>query len=825
MKETIIKLLEENEKIKKLKDLPIATLKILKMYLDNGLADVVEQKEDEIKNNTFSYRTVRTCIAQDYNYLIKIMDCRNRIDLEDARALNKKNIGKKLGLCRDCLLKECIKDTVSEFLFEMKKVNKELEKAINPAEIVNEILNDKLKAPEDNTKYETEIDKSLFSSVAVYTLLYVQAILDNNFVEMEDFNKDTRIAKFKYVDLTKRENFNFYINKLYEYYDHKSYKELEINVDNFELLPYENLADYEYFYKLAAFYLYKMQVEKMNVKEELDKYLQERDKDIIRNRSKFFAGIYNNKVEELPCNQKTKSKIKSVFNYILNYFADANTPYVPINIAMYTEDAELVDKIARIIGSYMWYFTYLSNDMRYYYKSMNEILLNKSELRTLYTFEKDNKIYNKYGILTIDNFENIMFASQMDKNMILNILTEKIANNNSRVCNIIYGNKETIKSILSPYQKLSTSLFNIELDIDELSVEEVYKMLIERIELKEKLPDEIKEKIYNYIKLTYGNSELKNTEYVKVLYNKIILKEYDMFNELQKPVMKIEDIPSAYNTRDLPEILAELNSLVGLDKIKEQINNLISLLKFNKNANIDISKFNLHMIFTGNPGTGKTTVARLLSDILFNLGYTRKNKLVEVSAKDLIAEYIGQTSGKTYNVMKSAFGGVLFIDEAYSIIDSDGKGTFASDCISTILKVMEDQRDNIIVIFAGYEKEMENFVKFNPGLQSRIGYKIEFDDYSIEELTQIFDNLLTKNNFKITEEAEQQVRYIIEQSSKIENFGNARYINKMYQDILIAHSKNVEDVTDKEKLMLITENDINEDDLIVKEKTGRKIGF
>lgn len=821
MRDEIIKLLDENENIKKLKNLPNAVLRIIKLYLDNGLLDVIDQKEEQIKNNTFSYRAVRTCMCEDYNYLIKILDCKYRVDLEEARALNHKNIGKKLGLCRECPLKECIKDTVSEFLFEMKKINKELEKIIQPIDIINELL----KCDINIKEYNGEFDEKLFIDVDVYTLLFVQAILDNDFIKMDNFDPQTKIAKFKYVNLVKRGNATFYINKLHDYYDNKSYDELEINVDEFKLLSDKNLSDYEYFYKLAAFYLYKINVENIDIKKELDKYLQKKDKEIIRNRSKFFAGIYNNKVEELPCNQNTKNKIKSLFNYILNYFTSANTPYVPINIVMYTEDAELVNRIVRIIGDFMWYFTYLNNNMKYYYKSMNEILLNKSELRNLYTYEKDNKIYDKFGMLTIDNFENIMFASQMDKNMILNILTEKISNNNSRVCNIIYGNKETIKSILSTYYKLSTTLFNIELDIDELSVEEVYNMLIEKIELKEKLSDEIKQKIYNYIKVTYVNSELKNTEYVKVLYNKIILKEYDSFNEYVMPVIKAEDIPNAYNTRDLPEILSDLNDLVGLDKIKDQINNLISLLKFNKNANIDISKFNLHMIFTGNPGTGKTTVARLLSDILFNLGYTRKNKLVEVSAKDLIAEYIGQTSGKTYNVMKSAFGGVLFIDEAYSIIDSDGKGTFASDCISTILKVMEDQRDNIIVIFAGYQKEMENFIKFNPGLQSRIGYKIEFEDYSVDELAQIFDNLLIKNNFRITNEAKEKIIYIIEQSSKIENFGNARYINKMYQDILIAHSKNMEDITDKDKLMLITENDINEDQLIVKEKTGRKIGF
>ena len=286
----------------------------------------------------------------------------------------------------------------------------------------------------------------------------------------------------------------------------------------------------------------------------------------------------------------------------------------------------------------------------------------------------------------------------------------------------------------------------------------------------------------------------------------------------------MKDIPNLYNTRDLPQILSELNDLVGLKKIKTQINNLVSLLKFNKRANIDISKFNLHMVFTGNPGTGKTTVARLLSDILYNLGYTKKNKLVEVSAKDLIAEYVGQTAGKTYNVLKSAFGGVLFIDEAYSIVDTGSNSSFASDCMTTILRVLEDQRDNLIVIFAGYEKQMEDFIKFNPGLRSRIGYTIKFDDYTNQELLDIFKQLVEKNNLKITEEALNKVEHIIEESRKVEGFGNARYVNQIYQDILIEHSRNIENVDDNENLMTIQAEDIDPEKLIIK-SGGRKIGF
>ena len=484
----------------------------------------------------------------------------------------------------------------------------------------------------------------------------------------------------------------------------------------------------------------------------------------------------------------------------------------------------MATNISELIGEYMWYFVYLKDSTKYYEYSMNEIISDKNLINQMYVDYSNGKTTYKYGIIRIMDFQNIIYASDKDQNIILNLLAEKILKNNSRIVTMIYGKKEVIKGILDKHPILSEDLFNIELNIDELDINEVYNIVIERLSLTEQLTPEIKEKIYNYIKLSYGSSELKNTEYAKVLFNKIILNENSTFDENKNKVLELEDIPNLYNTRDLPQILSELNEMIGLGKIKKQINNLVSLLKFNKRANIDISKFNLHMVFTGNPGTGKTTVARLFSDILYNLGYTKKNKLVEVSAKDLIAEYVGQTAGKTYNVLKSAFGGVLFIDEAYSIVESGSNASFASDCMTTILKVLEDQKDNLIVIFAGYEKQMEKFIKFNPGLKSRIGYTIKFDDYTSQELIDIFKQLVEKNNLKITDEALKKVEGIIETSKKVEDFGNARYINQIYQDILIEHSRNVENIDNDENLMVITEDDINAEKLTAKNE-ARRIGF
>jgi len=800
------------------RNLDKATLKIILMYLKNNLIEIYKQTEQEAKNNEVRYAIINSCIQSEYNYLELLMDCHYKIDLNTARTIFIDKITEKKLKCPNCNLKYCIKYLIRNLIYKISILQNRDHSLINIIELINIFINE-YEAKEFNNK---AID---FSNIDTVTLMYVDMILENKFIKLEDFNKETNIAKYNVLNLVRLENYTYYINKLHTFYSGAYKNELELNIKDFaDSIESSKYEEFEYIYKLAAYYTYLIEYEKIDVINQLKKYLQAQNTNKMSNRSKYFNKLYLDKVNKLSCNKETKNRIKSLFNYVLNFDYSTPTPFIPINIVMYTEDREMAINISELIGEYMWFFLYLKDRTKYYEYSMNEIISDKSLINRMYVDVVDGKINYKYGILRIMDFQNIIYASDKEQNIILNLLTEKILKNNSRIVTMIYGNKDIIKGILDKHPILSENLFNIELNIDELKIDEVYQIVIEKLALTEKLTDEIKQKIYNYIKLSYGSSEIKNTEYAKVLFNKIILNENRNFNTNHKQELSLDDIPNLYNVRDLPEILSDLNSLIGLGKIKEQIKNLISLLKFNKKASIDISKFNLHMVFTGNPGTGKTTVARLLSDILYNLGYTKKNKLVEVSAKDLIAEYVGQTAGKTYNVLKSAFGGVLFIDEAYSIVENGSNASFASDCMTTILKVMEDQRDNLIVIFAGYEKQMENFIKFNPGLKSRIGYTIKFDDYTKQELLDIFKQLLDKNNLKITDGALNKVENIIDVSSKIEDFGNARYINQIYQDILIKHSKNVEDIDNKENLMTITEEDIDTAKLEVKNDT-RRIGF
>ena len=235
-------------------------------------------------------------------------------------------------------------------------------------------------------------------------------------------------------------------------------------------------------------------------------------------------------------------------------------------------------------------------------------------------------------------------------------------------------------------------------------------------------------------------------------------------------------------------------------------------LKEKTSGELKIGNVNLHMIFLGNPGTGKTTIARLLCGILYNLNYIKENKLIEVTSKDLIAEYVGQTSIKTNEVINKAKGGVLFIDEAYML--GDKNNSYNSDAIGTLIAEMENNRDNLVVIFAGYTKEMQSFLNSNSGIASRIGYTLEFDDYTTDELISIFDGMMKKAGFEVLDEAHDELRKIIDENKNKENFGNARFVRNIYEKTIIKHANNTKNNKSKKILKTITRNDINADNLL-----------
>ena len=272
------------------------------------------------------------------------------------------------------------------------------------------------------------------------------------------------------------------------------------------------------------------------------------------------------------------------------------------------------------------------------------------------------------------------------------------------------------------------------------------------------------------------------------------------------------------DTRTMEELMAELDSLVGLKGIKEDIHslmNFITITELRKERGLDVPAISYHLVFTGNPGTGKTTVARLVAGLYHRIGILPKGQLVEADRSMLVAGYLGQTAIKTMDVINQAMGGVLFIDEAYALVNDDDQDSFGKEAIETILKAMEDHRDELVVIVAGYTELMHNFIESNPGFRSRFSKYFEFPDYTGEELLEIFRTFCSKNGYHLTEEADAYL--LIEFNDMYEHrdshFGNGRTARNVFEKAInqqanrLAEIKDASSVTD-EQLQELTKEDL-----------------
>ena len=240
------------------------------------------------------------------------------------------------------------------------------------------------------------------------------------------------------------------------------------------------------------------------------------------------------------------------------------------------------------------------------------------------------------------------------------------------------------------------------------------------------------------------------------------------------------NLQEEYAKTEIAKILNILNEeLVGLAPVKSRIREIAALLlidKLRRNLGITSASPGLHMSFTGSPGTGKTTVGLKMADILFQLGYVQKGHLLTVTRDDLVGQYIGHTAPKTKEILKKAMGGVLFIDEAYYLYKPDNERDYGSEAIEILLQVMENQRDDLVVILAGYKEPMDKFYESNPGLSSRIANHIDFPDYTVSELLKIAKLMLEEQQYQLTAEAEIALESYIQKRKEKPLFANARSI-------------------------------------------------
>ena len=263
-----------------------------------------------------------------------------------------------------------------------------------------------------------------------------------------------------------------------------------------------------------------------------------------------------------------------------------------------------------------------------------------------------------------------------------------------------------------------------------------------------------------------------------------------------KPVEQDAGVPEEPPRPTLEEAMAELDALVGLEEVKADVDSLVNLVKvrnLRKERGLKCPDMSFHLVFSGNPGTGKTTVARIVGKIYSALGILSKGQLVEVDRSGLVAGYVGQTAIKTQEVIQKALGGVLFIDEAYTLAPADGGKDFGQEAIDTILKAMEDHRDDLVVIVAGYASLMPRFIDSNPGLKSRFNKYLHFADYNGAQLFEIFEGRVKRNDYQLSLQAAERMRTYLEDlyQRRDENFGNARDVRNLFEKIVARQADRV----------------------------------
>ena len=341
---------------------------------------------------------------------------------------------------------------------------------------------------------------------------------------------------------------------------------------------------------------------------------------------------------------------------------------------------------------------------------------------------------------------------------------------------LIVGNTDAKKMFFDLSGEIKFYFKNNVYRISNLNPEEMYEEFCKQTQYQEQLTPEFKEEFLEYISLNHDYQPIKNQQLINYLVGYC-----DTNGGLTLP-------ESRYKKQSIDE---QLKDIIGLVQVKETIREFKDYIIFLQKAKAHgkgMPKTNFHMIYTGNPGTGKTTIARIMATMLYQLGVVKEDKLIEVERKDLVGQYIGQTAPKTADVIRKAMGGVLFIDEAYSL-SAGSSNDYGKEAIATLIKAMEDHSDELVVIFAGYQKEMNDFLAINPGIASRIGYNFVFADYTPEELTQIYVLSMGKMGFTVPKELQPHIFKVMDYFSRLENFGNGRFVKKYVQETLIKHSR------------------------------------
>jgi SpoVK/Ycf46/Vps4 family AAA+-type ATPase len=461
------------------------------------------------------------------------------------------------------------------------------------------------------------------------------------------------------------------------------------------------------------------------------------------------------------------------------------------------------------------------------------------------------------GILFIDEAYSLARKGEVDSKdfgrEVIEVLLKEMSDPNCDFAVVVAGYPEEMHAFLESNPGLK-SRFNYYFEFDDYTPKELmqiaeYSAKKRNIQLSKEAEELFYEELvdaYRKRTKTFGNARLVNSwiDESKMNMGLRLMQHPDLQNLTPEELSTIQkvDVEKIFEKQekeyvDIPideELLAEslnaVNKLVGMENVKQDINELVKLIRFYRETGKNVRNLSLHTVFTGNPGTGKTTVARLLADIFKALGILERGHLVEVTRKDLVAGYIGQTAILTNEQINKAMGGVLFIDEAYSLTSSGYGGDFGKEAVETILKRMEDDRGKFIIIAAGYTQNMKEFLQANPGLSSRFDRTFHFEDSKPDALLTIAENLLKEEKLELDSAAKLHLKTYLENAYKYrdKNFGNARMVRKIIEKTIKNQHLRLANLPAEERkpeiMNIVTLKDVEEFKMDESIK-GNRIGF
>lgn len=454
------------------------------------------------------------------------------------------------------------------------------------------------------------------------------------------------------------------------------------------------------------------------------------------------------------------------------------------------------------------------------------IEVSRSDLVAEYAGQTAQKTTERFqsalgGILFID--EAYTLSSQQDAfgKEAIDTLVKLMEDYQKEVVVILAGYQKEMRDFIDRNPGL-TSRFPLHIEFPDYTLEELFLIGKEMIKIRgfqlaeDAIPafHELVSKAYKTMDVSSGNARMIRNLVEEIIRNQSVRVASESIPKAELSLIISKDIQPE-EKKEFYDLESALAKVIGLDEVKEYVRSLNARLRIQEarrdmGLKVDETQ-SMHMVFMGNPGTGKTMIARIIAEILFHIGIIRTNKLIETDRSGLVAGYVGQTALKTAEIAKQALDGILFIDEAYALCQG-GEHDFGQEAIDTLVKFMDDHRDRLIVILAGYEENMEDFLNSNPGLRSRFPNRIKFTDYDVAELMQITANLYEEKGYELEQAAYLKLQTIFTKASAQQNFGNGRYARNLVERSINLQALRLSrdpDLT-KEELITITADDLEE---------------